>query len=317
MKLPYLIALSIPALFACGAAPAAPKAEVAASASAPATPNPDAPAERDAGTAPPAPSLAARIDAIFAKVSDAHAPGCSVGVFRGGEIVFEKGYGAADLEWGERNGPATPFNIGSMSKQFTAASILLLASEGKLARTDDVRKYIPELPDYGEVITLDHLLHHTSGIRDFGLLFGLSDWDKDGRDTVSDVLAVLAKQKRLNFAPGTSYSYSNSGYVLLGEVVKHASGRSLAEFAKERIFEPLGMTDTLVKDDATRVIPLRAAGYEKRKDGAFHTRMGLSSSSGSGTYSPRSVTSRSGTRTSTRRRWGGRRSSTRCASAGS
>lgn len=212
--------------------------------------------------APAAPvSPAAGTDAIFAEWNRPDTPGCGVAVFRDGAIAFQKGYGQANLELGVPIGPDTVFDIGSTSKQFTAAAILLLERDGKLSLDDDVRKYVPELPDYGQTITLSHLLHHTSGLRDYievQLLAGIAfdDYSSD-RQT----LALLSQQKAPNFAPGSEYVYSNTGYFLAAEVVKRVSGRSLAQFARERIFAPLGMRDTRFRDDHALPVRGRASAY--------------------------------------------------------
>ena len=278
MRALLLVTLLATGVSACGASPASP----------PAAPPAAPPSSAATVSAPPAsapagePSLASKIDPLFAKLDADQAPGCSVGVYHAGEIVFEKGYGYANLEWGGKNTPTTPIYLASMSKQFTAASTLLLVGDGKLARTDDVRKYIPELPDYGKVITVENLLHHTGGVRDYGLLLGLSGREEDDLATTKDVLSLLSRQKRLNFAPGTEFSYTNSGYVLLGEIVARVSGMTLAEFEKERIFAPLAMTSTFVKDDYTRVVPGRAAGYAMGKDKTVHFAMGHSQIVGQG-----------------------------------
>jgi CubicO group peptidase (beta-lactamase class C family) len=217
--------------------------------------------------------LAAGIDAIFSGYGRAGArvPGCSVGVYRAGEIVYSKGYGFADLEHDAPNTDTTLFHLASIAKQFSAAAVLLLAQDGKLALGDDVRKYVPELPDHGTRITLDQLLHHTSGVRDYGLLLELQGGGGVDLVTAEDILWLLGHQRGENFVPGTRYLYSNSGYVLLSLVVERASGKTYGAFVKERIFDPLGMTDTLVKDDHARIIPRRAVGYARRPDGTYRT----------------------------------------------
>lgn len=218
-------------------------------------------------------ALNAKVDAIFSEYARADSPGCALGVFRDGRIVYAGGYGMANLELGVPIAPSTVFDLGSTSKQFTAACIVLLAQEGKLSLDDDIRKYLPELPDYGRVITVRHLIHHTSGIRDYLALMSLAGVDFDGVTTEEDALALIARQKELNFPPGEEHLYSNSGYFLLGVIVKRASGKSLARFAAERIFEPLGMKHTHFHDDHTRIVPGRATGYARRKEGGFRIAM--------------------------------------------
>jgi CubicO group peptidase (beta-lactamase class C family) len=204
-------------------------------------------------------------------------------VYRAGEVVFAKGYGYADLEHDARNTDVTPFYLASVSKQFTAAAVLLLAQDGKLTLDDDVRKYVPELPTYGkQPITIAELLHHTSGVRDYGLLLSLQGTDDADVATNDDVLWILSHQHSLNFASGARHEYSNSGYVLLSLVVQRVSGKPFGAFVKERIFDPLGMKDTLVKDDHTRIIPGRAVGYDARPDKTFGIAMSDSEYTGPG-----------------------------------
>lgn len=208
-----------------------------------------------------APAFASKIDAVYAKYASPNAPGCVVGVYQNGRVTFAKGYGAANIELNAPITPETPFIMGSVSKQFTAASIALLAEQGKLRLDDDVRKYLPELPDYGKRITIEQLVHHTSGVRDFWTLVGAADMRYDDGYSVSDVLRLAARQKHLNFDPGTEYNYSNTGYVILGVIVQRVSGKSLREFAQEQIFGPLGMTHTQFHDDHNEPVQGRASAY--------------------------------------------------------
>ena len=163
--------------------------------------------------------------------------------------------------------PRTVFDIGSTSKQFTAAAIVLLALDGKLSIDDDVRKYVPELPQYQRPVTIRHLLNHTSGLRDYLTLFALKGIDDDGVTTGRDAFDVIVRQKATNFEPGSEFLYSNSGFFLLSTIVERASGRTLPEFARQRIFEPLGMTSTHFHDDHTLIVPMRATGYAPRPGG--------------------------------------------------
>jgi CubicO group peptidase (beta-lactamase class C family) len=213
--------------------------------------------------------LASRVDQVFADFSRGDSPGCALAVVRDGAIVYSKGYGMANLEHAVPITPQTVFDIGSTSKQFTAAAILLLEQDGKLSLDDDLRKHIPEIPDYGKPVTLRHLLHHTSGIRDYINLLTLGGINVEDIATDDDALRAIARQKSLDFKPGDEHSYSNSGYFLLSLVVKRASGKTLREFAQERIFGPLGMTNTQILDDHTRVIQRRAASYDPRPEGRF------------------------------------------------
>lgn len=203
----------------------------------------------------------ARTDSIFGAFDRSDGPGCSVGVFRNGAIRYARGYGMANLELGVANSPHTVFDVGSVSKQFTAMSILLLQKDGKLNIDESVRKYIPELPPYADRITLRELLSHTSGIRDhFGLL-EIAGRDFDGTADTVDYLRYITRSVAPNFEPGTRYLYSNSGFVLLAQIVYRVSGMPLSRFAAERIFTPLGMRDTRFMDDHTLIIPNRATAY--------------------------------------------------------
>lgn len=184
-------------------------------------------------------------------------------------MVYQRGYGMSNLEHAIAITPPSIFHVASISKQFTAFSILLLEKDGELSVNDDVRKYIPELPSYGKTITIDHLLHHTSGLRDQWDLLGLADWREDDLITEDDVLRVVTRQKELNFEPGAEYVYSNTGYTLLAIIVKRVSGKSLRDFADERIFRPLGMASTHFHDDHTMIVPGRTQAYEPRRGGGW------------------------------------------------
>lgn len=208
----------------------------------------------------------AEIDGIFAEWDRDDSPGCALGVYRDGEMVYEAGYGMANLDWGIPIEPSTVFYVGSVSKQFTAASIALLVRGGRLALDDDIREYIPELPAYDPPVTIDHLLHHTGGIPDMYRAMdaaGMSAYDPIDAD---EAISVLASQP-LDFPPGDQFRYSNGGYFLLAQIVERASGMSFTEFTSENIFEPLGMSDTHFHGDAGHVIPRRAMSYERADSG--------------------------------------------------
>lgn len=209
------------------------------------------------------------IDELFAAYNNPHSPGCSVGVVRGGNFVFRKSYGRASLELNVPLTPESIFYMASVSKQFTAASAVLAAEQGYLSLDDDVRKYVPELPDYGRAVTLRQMLHQTSGFRDFLALTYLSGRDVSALSSPHRVLELITRQKELNNVPGEEFVYSNSNYFLLGVVVKRATGKSLAEFARANIFQPLGMTHTFFYDDNKIVVPDRVAAYDPGKDGRF------------------------------------------------
>lgn len=208
-----------------------------------------------------APDPAARVDSVFARFTAA-TPGCAVGVSRDGETVLSRAYGMADLEHDAPNTPQTIFEAGSVSKQFTAAAVLLLAQDGRLSLDDDVRKHIPELPAYAAPITLRHLLTHTSGLRDWGSVAAIGGWPRGSR-TYSQalVLDIARRQRALNYPTGQFYSYTNTGYNLLAMVVQRVSGMPFPEFTRTRIFQPLGMTSTSWRDDFTRVVRGRAVAY--------------------------------------------------------
>ena len=201
----------------------------------------------------------AEVDKIFSAFKPGE-PGCSVAFSQNGKIVINQAYGSADLERAVAITPTTVFDAGSVRKQFVAAAILLLVDEGKLSLSDDVRKYIPELPDYGHKITIDHLLTHTSGIRDWQPLLNLAGGDPTA-------MTMILRQRELNFKPGDEWSYSNSGYVLLPEIVKKVSGMPFSEFARKRIFEPLGMKSTSHPEDPLYLIKNRAIAYSREAVG--------------------------------------------------
>ncbi len=202
-----------------------------------------------------------RVDAVFAGWTAA-TPGCAVGISQDGRIVLERAYGMADLEQGTPNRTDTIFEAGSVSKQFTAAAVLLLARDGSISLDDPVRKYIPEVPDYGTPITIREMLQHTSGLRDWGSVEDVAGWPRGTRVyTHAHVLDIVSRQSRLNFTPGTNWSYSNTGYNLAAILVGRVAGEPFAEFTRKRIFEPLGMTRTSWRDDYTRIVPGRAIAY--------------------------------------------------------
>jgi CubicO group peptidase (beta-lactamase class C family) len=211
----------------------------------------------------------AAIDSIFAAWDSPVSPGCAVGVSRAGDLVFSGAWGSANLESGELLTPDRVFYLASVSKQFTATAVALLVLDGMLSLDDDVRTWIPELPDYGAPITLRHLLTHTSGLRDYLTLMalaGLSLQDAHSRD---EILALIARQRALNFPPGERYLYSNTGYFLIPIVVERVTGRTIRAFMDDRVFRPLGMAHTLFFDDHREAIPNRALSYGGGEDGTF------------------------------------------------
>lgn len=206
-------------------------------------------------------SLLSRVDAVFQAHDGRDTPGCALAVVQDGRVAYARGYGMASLEHGVAITPRTVFDIGSVAKQFAAASILLLEEQGKLSLEDDLRRYVWELPDWARTVKIRHLLHHTSGLPDYiGLLY-LSGRRTEDLSTDGEALEALARAPSLEFPPGTRHEYSNSGYFLLSLIVQRVSGQRLRDFARDQIFEPLGMTSTEYVEDHTRIVPRRATGY--------------------------------------------------------
>ncbi len=223
-------------------------------------------------TAPAAllsPELAAKVDAVLEPWRKPDGPGAAVAILQDGKVVFTKGYGAANLEYGVPVTPASVFHIASESKQFVAFCIVLLAQEGKLSLDDDIRKYLPAVPDFGEKITIRHLIHHTSGLRDQWQLLAISGTRLDDVITQDHILKLVSAQQALNFTPGQRHLYSNTGYTLLAEIVKQVSGKSLREYAHAAIFQPLDMQHTHFHDDYTEVVKDRAYSYNPGPGGTF------------------------------------------------
>jgi len=217
----------------------------------------------------PTAAESARLDSIFSDFSDPAAPGCALAVVRDGRFAFSRGYGSANLDYGVPIDGRSVFYLASVSKQFTAAAVALAAAEGRISLDDDIRLYIPELPDYGTSITVRQLVHHTSGLRDYLTLISLSGRRGDDHWTDAALLELIARQRGTNFPPGSEYLYSNTGYVLLAEIIGRATDSSLRRYADERIFQPLGMRDTHFHDDAGEIVPRRVIGYARDEDGGF------------------------------------------------
>ncbi len=209
------------------------------------------------------------VDQLFTKWNKSDSPGAVVAVVKDGAIIYSRGYGMASLEYGIPNTPSNVFHLASVSKQFTAFAIYLLVQDGKLSLDDDVRKYLPELHDFGKKITIRNLLHHTSGLRDQWELLALAGWRLEDVIRTEDVLDLIWRQKELNFDPGSAYLYSNTDYTLLGLIVERVSGRPLSEFAQERIFRPLGMAHTHFQNDYSTVVKDRAYSYRRTSDGGY------------------------------------------------
>ena len=208
------------------------------------------------------------IDGLFARYQRSDAPGLVLGVAQHGQIIHLAGYGAANLDSPGSITGQTVFHAASLAKQFTAFAIGLLERDGLLGFDDDVRRYLPDVPDFGAQITLRHLLHHTSGLRDQWPMLVLSGHDR--RDVLSQarIRKLVAAQRALNFTPGTAYEYCNTGYTLLADVVARVSGQSFPAFTEERIFRPLEMNQTFFRDDVGRIVPNSAASYHQRDNGS-------------------------------------------------
>ena len=231
---------------------------------APGAPASPAPARAQSPAPNPQPEA---LDSVFSDLDRTNRPGCAVSVTRDGGLVAARGYGMANLEYGVPIGPSSVFHVASVSKQFTAYAVELLVAEGRVSWDDDIREYEPDLPDLGRRITLDQLVHHTSGVRDQWELLIMGGWRWEA-DVVRqrDALDMLRRQRALNFEPGSDWLYSNSGYTLLAAVVERVTGKSLRSFAEERIFGPLGMDRTLFRDDHEAVVPDRAYAYARDRD---------------------------------------------------
>ncbi|HEX4932967.1 MAG TPA: serine hydrolase domain-containing protein, partial [Gemmatimonadaceae bacterium] len=213
--------------------------------------------------------LVARVDSLFAPYHRTDAPGLAVAVVRDGRTIFAKGYGMADLEHRVAITPSTVFDVASVSKQFAGMAIAMLVGEGKVRLADDVTRYIPEMSHIGQRITIDHLVHHTSGLRDWPGTLGLAGWRYDDVISFDQILAMAFHQRSLNFVPGSEYTYSNTGYNLLAETVQRVTGQSFRAWTDANLFRPLGMTRTVFRDDHTVVIPDRAMGYTRAPDGRW------------------------------------------------
>lgn len=212
---------------------------------------------------------AQEIDAIFADLDLPTSPGAAVAVVRDGDVVFRKGYGVANLEHRIPITPSTVFDIASVSKQFAGFAISSLVEEGSISLTDDVRRYIPELPDFGHTITIDHLVHHTSGLRDWPGTLAIAGWRMDDIISFDQILTFAFHQQALNFIPGDEYTYSNTGFNLLAETVARVTGKTFREWTHEQIFEPLGMNDTHFHDNHLEVVQNRAYGYAVDPEGGY------------------------------------------------
>jgi CubicO group peptidase (beta-lactamase class C family) len=214
-------------------------------------------------------SVEARVDTLMSAYDHVSSPGASVLVFRGEETLFSRGYGMANLEYDVPITSETVFHVASVSKQFTAFALAMLEAQGRLSLDDEVQTHLTELPDFGEPITLRHLLNHTSGLRDQWNLWVLAGGRMDDVIRQDDLHRLVTRQRELNFSPGAEYLYSNSGYMLAAKVVERVTGQSFGEWMQVNVFEPLGMNRTQVYDDHERIVPGRAYSYRQVGEGEY------------------------------------------------
>ncbi|MGD1890372.1 MAG: serine hydrolase domain-containing protein [Cyclobacteriaceae bacterium] len=210
-----------------------------------------------------------KIDSLFIGWNQPNHPGGVVGIQQKGKTVFHKAYGLASLEYLVPNTTGTMFNTASVSKQFTAMGIVLLHQEGKLSVDDDIRKYIPELPDFGSTITIRHMLHHTSGLRSLHALLGLAGWRGDDLRTNEDLYRLMEQQQDLNFTPGDEYLYCNTGFMYMAKIIETVTKEKFTDWMQQSIFAPLGMMDTYVEDQYNRVVTQNATSYHGSADEGF------------------------------------------------
>jgi CubicO group peptidase (beta-lactamase class C family) len=217
----------------------------------------------------PSGGLEQKVGQVFADYDKPDSPGCALGVIKNGDFIYKRGYGTASLELGMPITPESVFYMGSVSKQFTAATVVLAAEQGYLSLDDDIRKYVPEIPSYGKTVTLRQMLHHTSGFRDILGLLPLAGRNVEDIHPTNELLDLLSHQKALNYTPGDEYLYSNTNYFLMSVVIHRATGKRMSQFADENIFKPLGMTHTRFYEDHTVVVPGRVPAYQPREGGGF------------------------------------------------
>ncbi len=216
--------------------------------------------------------LTQEVDKLFSAWDKPDSPGASLAVIRKGEVIYKKGYGSANLEYDVPITPSTVFHVASVSKQFTAFAVAMLANQGKLRLDDDIRKHLPEAPDFGKTVTIQHLIHHISGMRDQWELLAIAGWRLDDVITKEHILKMVKNQKELNFDPGEQYLYCNTGFTLLAEIVARTTGKSFREWTTENIFKPLGMSNTQFYDDHERIVKNRAYSYVPQRNNGFKKR---------------------------------------------
>jgi CubicO group peptidase (beta-lactamase class C family) len=227
-------------------------------------------------------ALTDAVDELFAAWNKPDSPGCALAIIQDGAIAYERGYGMADLEREVPISPVSVFDIGSTGKQFTAMLMAILAKQGDLSLDDTIHKYVPEMPSYEQPITIRHLIHHTSGLRDYTTLMHLSDMHFENFYYEDELLELICRQKQLNFRPGDEFLYSNTGYFLLGIVAKRITGQSFPELIRQNILKPLGMQATDFNDDAKRIVKNRAVGYSPKEGDGYCTDMSFCGGYGDG-----------------------------------
>lgn len=210
-----------------------------------------------------------KIDSLFSGWNEANHPGGSIGIMKNGSVIYSKAFGLASLEYQIPNTEETIYNVGSVSKQFTAMGIVLLQEKGLLSMDDDIHKYLPDMPDFGYPITIRHMLHHTSGMRSFHAMLGLAGWRDGDPRTNEDLYRFMLKQKDLNFIPGDEFLYCNTGYMLMVNIIENITNEKFPQWMATNIFTPLGMNDTYVEDRCDRIVPNNATSYYSADEGFF------------------------------------------------
>ncbi|MBE8992298.1 serine hydrolase domain-containing protein [Nostoc sp. LEGE 12450] len=223
-----------------------------------------------------------KVDELFVQWDKPNSPGCAIAIIQNGQMIYQRGYGMANLEYNIPLTPNSVFDIASNSKQFTAMCIALLAREKLLNLDDELQKYIPEIPHYNQSITIRHLIDHTSGLRDYLILMFFAGMIFENKYLNEEIIALIARQQSLNFEPGSEQLYCNSGYILLAEVVRRVSGKSLRVFAQEHIFAPLGMKNTHFHDNFKEIVKNRANGYAPKDGDGFQIDMSFHDFCGDG-----------------------------------
>lgn len=223
-----------------------------------------------------------KVDELFLKWERSDSPGCAIAVIKNGRVIYKQSYGMADLERHVHLSTQSIFNISSLSKQFTAMCVVLLDKQKKISLDDDIRKYLPEIPDYGQKIAIKHLIHHTSGLRDYIDLIFLAGMNNEKHSSEASIIKLLSRQSKLNFKPGEKFQYNNTGYYLLGVIVKRISKKTLAEFAEENIFKVLKMNHTHFCEKYDELVENRAVGYSKGENGKYKTGFNFHNTIGDG-----------------------------------